>query len=344
LAKDPAQKANKLAGNILYHVEPAGPLEPEKSAGNEAPEVKRSRRFSNMIHSLEPTYAEIVALVRAHHRLVVCTVVRTQGSVPRGVGARFVVLPDGAARGTVGGGLFESRVVQDALAALAARESGTRAYDFRPKGTSAEAFGAVCGGKAEIYFDVVTPPDDLLIVGGGHCGRALARAAALLGSFAVTLVDDRPEFARREDLPEAVTVARVAPDFGDLAGYLHANAYVALVSQGYLTDLAALRQALAAAGPPAYIGMMGSRRKVRTVREALLAEGVSKEALDSVQAPIGLEIGSETPAEIAISILAQILDLRAKRARSRATAVDSESENPVDRSPSIVYDDLSPEQ
>jgi len=297
-----------------------------------------------MLHTRELTYGEIDALAQTHGRLVVCTIVRVQGSVPRGAGARFVVLPDGSTRGTIGGGLFESRVAQDALAALAARESGTRSYDFRPTGASEEAFGAVCGGRAEIYFDVVAPRDALLIVGGGHCGRALARAAALLGTFAVTLVDDRHEYVQRDDLPEAVTIAAVASDYGDLRRYLHANTYVALVSQGYQTDLAALRQALAAEEPPAYIGMMGSRRKVRTVREALRADGVSKEALDSVQAPIGLEIGSETPAEIAISILAQILDLRAKRARSRATAVDSESENPVDRSPSIVYDDLSPEQ
>ena len=255
------------------------------------------------------TFAELDALVRRHGRIVACLVVRAQGSVPRKAGARMAVLPDGGTRGTVGGGLFESLVRADALAALAAGQSVVKKYDFRETGTTPEAFGAVCGGWAELFLEVVVVPDHLLIVGGGHCGRALAGAAALLGGFEVTLTDDRPEFADDGEGPAGVSVVRAAPDFGDLPARVHARTFVVLVSRGAGTDEQALRQVLGT--DPAYIGMMGSRRKARTVLDRLRADGVPAERLARVHAPIGLSIGAETPAEIAVSILAQIIAVRA---------------------------------
>jgi xanthine dehydrogenase accessory factor len=254
------------------------------------------------------TYTEIDALVRRHGRVVVCLVVRAQGSVPRKVGARMAVFPDGTTQGTVGGGLFESLVRADALAALAEEQSLVKKYDFRETGTTPEAFGAVCGGWAELFLEVVALPDQLLIVGGGHCGRALAGAAALLGNFEVTLLDDRSDFADDEGWPLGVSVIHAAPEFGDLSARVHARTFVVLVSRGAGTDEQALRQIIET--DPAYIGMMGSRRKVRTVLDHLRAEGISAARLARVHAPIGLAIGAETPAEIAVSILAQIITVR----------------------------------
>jgi xanthine dehydrogenase accessory factor len=270
-----------------------------------------------MLRSAPVSYSEIDALQKAAGQLVVCTVVKTQGSVPRHVGARLVVLPDGTTQGTVGGGLFEAKVVEDALACLQARSSETKTYDFRPEGASPEAFGAVCGGRSDIFFEVVAPHDLLLIIGGGHCGRALARAAALLSDLAVTLIESRDALTDREDLPASVTVSPAAPDFTDLRASISSRTFVVLVTQGYTTDRDALRQVLLAEDSPAYIGMMGSRKKVRTVREDLLAEGIPAEHLDQIHAPIGLEIGAETPAEIAIAILAQIIAVRSGTAVSK---------------------------
>jgi xanthine dehydrogenase accessory factor len=196
----------------------------------------------------------------------------------------------------------------DALVALAEGQSVVKKYDFRETGTTPEAFGAVCGGWAELFLEVVAVPDQLLIVGGGHCGRALAGAAALLGNFEVTLLDDRPDFANDEDWPPGVSVVHVAPDFSGLSERVHARTFVVLVSRGAGTDEQALRQVIDT--EPAYIGMMGSRRKVRTVLDHLRAEGISTERLARVHAPIGLAIGAETPAEIAVSILAQIIAVR----------------------------------
>lgn len=254
-------------------------------------------------------HGDIDGLLRQHGRLVVCLVTRAQGSVPRKAGARMAVLPDGRTVGTVGGGLFESLVAADAGAALAAGESAWKKYDFREKGATPEAFGAVCGGWAELFLEVVSVPDQLLIVGGGHCGRALARAASLLDDFQVTLADDRAGLEDGGDLPGGVALVRLDPDLADLPAHVGPRTFVALVSRGAATDALALRRVIDSPAP--YIGMMGSRRKVRTVLDGLKADGVGEERLTRVHAPIGLAIGAETPAQIAVAILAQIIAVRA---------------------------------
>lgn len=254
-------------------------------------------------------HGDIAGLLRQHGRFVVCLVVRAQGSVPRKAGTRMAVLPDGRTVGTVGGGLFESLVAADALAALAAGESAWKKYDFREAGASPEAFGAVCGGWAELFLEVITVPDQLLIVGGGHCGQALARAAALLGDFEVTLADDRADQEDGGGLPEGIARVRLAADLADLPALVGPRTFVALVSRGAATDAAALRRVIDSPAP--YIGMMGSRRKVRTVLDGLKADGIGAERLARVHAPIGLAIGAETPAQIAVSILGQIISVRA---------------------------------
>ncbi len=258
-------------------------------------------------------WQEIAAERSARRPLVVATVVRTTGSVPRRAGAKMLIYPDGRAQGSVGGGLFESLVIRDALTALACGPSVTRTYSFNPEGTSPQAFGAVCGGRAEVFLEVLMPPDRLLIVGGGHCGRALARMASLL-DFTITLADDRAEYADPADYnyPNVESVLRLPPSFEGLPTP-DERTYVALISKGFVTDEAALRRVIAT--PAAYIGMIGSRRKRDIVYANLRADGFSEEQLARVHAPIGLEIGAETPEEIAVSVLAEIIQVRAARRR-----------------------------
>lgn len=254
-------------------------------------------------------WQEITAAVGARQSLVVATVVRDSGSVPRRAGAKMLVYPDGRTRDTVGGGLFEALVVRDALSALACRQNLTKTYSFNPEGTNPAAFGAICGGRADIFFEVVMPPDRLLIVGGGHCGKALARIASLL-DFSLVIADDREDFARPDDFPYAnvESVLHLPPDFAGLPAP-DANTYVAIISKGFVTDEAALRRVLDS--PAAYIGMMGSRRKREVVYNNMRADGISEEKLARVHAPIGLDIGAESPEEIAVSILAEIIQVRA---------------------------------
>lgn len=268
-------------------------------------------------------WQEVSNELAARRSAVVATVVRDSGSVPRGTGAKMLVYEDGRTLGTVGGGLFESLVVRDALELLASGRSETRIYSFNPEGTMPHSFGAVCGGRAEIYFDVAVPPEMLLIVGGGHCGRALAEAASLL-DFSIVIADDRAEFARPEDFafPNIASVLHLPADFAGLPEPDN-RTYVALVSKGYVTDEAALRRVIDS--PAAYIGMIGSRRKRDIVFDRLRADGVSEEKLSRVRSPIGLEIEAETPQEIAVSILAEIIAARRAAGREqRASAVERE--------------------
>lgn len=257
----------------------------------------------------ELTITDIAPLVRQHGRIVVCLIVRAQGSIPRQAGARMAVLPDGTTVGTIGGGLFESQVAAAAAEARQAGQSVLKKYDFREIGTSPDAFGAICGGQAEVFLEVLGRPDEILVVGGGHCGQALAHAAALVGSFQVVLLEDRPDFSDSAGLPGSVTVVPVDEQYAALAARVGPSSYVALVSRGAATDEAALRAVIGLDAP--YLGMMGSRRKARLVLENLRRDGVDPARLARVHTPIGLEIGAETPAEIAISILSQIIAVRA---------------------------------
>lgn len=256
-------------------------------------------------HSL---WQRVASELASRRSLVLATIVRDSGSVPRRTGSKMLIFSDGSYQGTVGGGIFELLVIRDATAALHRRRSTTHSYSFNPKGVDVDAFGAICGGRAEVFLEVIMPTERLLIVGGGHCGQALARAASLL-DFSVVVADDRAEFANPNDFPYP-NVERVIHDSADFANLPVPDdrTYVVLVSKGFLTDESALRRVIHS--PAAYIGMIGSLRKREAVFDKLRADSITDAQLARIHAPIGLEIGAESPEEIAVSILAQIIQVR----------------------------------
>jgi len=164
------------------------------------------------------------------------------------------------------------------------------------------------GGEVVVYLELHHPPAEMIIVGAGHVGQPLCTLGALLG-FRVTVMDDRPEFATRERFPEASRLVRVdfADPFRDVK--IHAWSHVILVTRGHRYDYECLRRVLQNKTEPLYLGMIGSRRRVRATFEALLAEGFPHEQLRSVRAPIGIDIGAETPAEIAVCVAAEIVQV-----------------------------------
>lgn len=161
-------------------------------------------------------------------------------------------------------------------------------------------------GKTEIYLEVHHPADELVIVGAGHVAMPLARMGTLLG-FRVSVLDDRPGFATRERFPDAARVLPVDFDrpFHDLP--LHARSHVILVTRGHRYDYACLMEALKVPDRPAYLGMIGSRRRVRATYLQLVADGIDAGRLRHVNAPIGLDIGAETPEEIAVAVAAELV-------------------------------------
>jgi xanthine dehydrogenase accessory factor len=162
-------------------------------------------------------------------------------------------------------------------------------------------------GGAEVYIEVIRKPATAIIVGAGHIGLYLTKIAKVVG-FEVIIVDDRAEFANAERLPDAdkVVAADVAGTLANLK--IDADTYVVLVTRGHKHDEIALREVVNSNA--AYIGMIGSRARVRTVQERLIRDGFAKEKVDRVYAPIGLDIGASTPEEIALSIVAEMVKVR----------------------------------
>jgi xanthine dehydrogenase accessory factor len=260
-------------------------------------------------------YDEVARRLRAGRTLAIATLIGRQGSAPRDEGAKMIVTDAGETAFSIGGGAFEALVVEDAKDAIREGRGFEKEYRFTERGDN--ALGMVCGGTARVLFEVVRPPVPLLIFGGGHVGRELAHLGARLG-FEVTVVDDRPRFLEPERYPANVRLVRVEHDFsGDLPP-VPEGAHVAIVTRCHRTDLAALRHA--AGRGAAYVGLIGSRRKVATVTARAEALGIPREALAGLHAPIGLPIGAETPEEIAVSIAAEMIAARHERQGSRRAA------------------------
>lgn len=239
---------------------------------------------------------------RAGQTVAMATVVAAHGSTPRATGAKMLVYPDGRIEGTVGGGEMERQVIEAAKNAIQTRRSQLIHYTYN----EADSNGVgICGGQNDVYIEVMAPPLELLIVGGGHVGLAVSKLAAFIGLDTV-IFDNRPEFANAERFPQAHKIFATEDLAGELSRYeIGAQTYILIVTRGHQDDAAALAAILPS--NPAYIGMIGSRRKGIKVRETMLQQGFTQEQLDRVHSPVGLDIGAETPEEIAVSILAEII-------------------------------------
>jgi xanthine dehydrogenase accessory factor len=233
------------------------------------------------------------------------TVVRARGSTPQRVGAKMLVFADGRTIGTIGGGCYENDAFWKAREALVSGKPSLQHYELNDD--FAQENGLVCGGQMDVHIDPLEPTPHLFIVGAGHVGWHLARLATDAG-FRIHVIDDREKFASRDRFPDAEEVIAEP-----IPGWLHradlpVSAYVVVVTRGHTHDLEAMR-ALAARDLK-YLGLIGSRAKVRRIYDHLTDEGLPRECLDRVHAPIGLDIGAVTPAEIAISILAELIAVR----------------------------------
>jgi xanthine dehydrogenase accessory factor len=283
-------------------------------------------------------FEEVARLLRQGRRVAVATVIQTSGSTPRKAGARMGILEDGAMVGSVGGGALEALVLEDARALLATGGTAVHEYSLR-EGDHPGSTGMVCGGNAKVHLQVEIPPERLLVFGGGHVGEALARVACEL-DFDVTVLDDRPGFLDPSRFPASVSLRTTGPDFSGELPDVGAGTYVAIVTRCHRTDLAALRRM--ADSPASYVGLIGSRRKIRVVMDQLRREGTPGEVLERVHAPIGLPIGACTPQEIAVSIAGEMIRVRRASDPSRSDPGPVPIPRPAESHRRLLGRDASP--
>jgi xanthine dehydrogenase accessory factor len=234
------------------------------------------------------------------------------GPVEDALGRRLLVSEDSVA-GSLGEKVLDDRAVELARQALARQYSGLHNVEIE-------------SGTWSLYVESQHPIPELVVVGAGHIARPLCRIAAMLG-FKVTVLDDRPEFADRRWFEDAAQVRVVDFDETFKATEVGPNTYVVLVTRGHKYDYDCILQLLTLNARPAYLGMIGSRRRVRAAFEALVRDGVDPERLAEVRAPIGLDIGAETPEEIALAIAAEIVGVR----RGGGGGAMSQEERVLDR-------------
>jgi len=269
-------------------------------------------------------YEEVARLLRGGRVLVVATLSSSHGSTPRRTGAKLIVCDSGETYFSIGGGAFEALVIEDAREAIRTGRGFEKEYRFVEQGE--EATGMVCGGLARVLFEVVTPPLPLFIFGGGHVGRELAHLAARLG-FEVAVVDDRPAYLESERYPVGVRLLRAERDFSAGLPEIPTGGYVAVVTRCHKTDLAAVRHAIGRGA--SYVGLIGSRRKIRTVLERASELGAAPQDLREIRGPIGLPIGAESPEEIAVSIAAEMIAVRRSSPAAEAARTPRRSAHEV---------------
>ncbi len=253
----------------------------------------------------------VINAIEAGRGVTLATIVGP-ASMPQGMlGRKLVVHPDGRVDGTLGVTSLDERVgreLQDAGPA-----ASPRLVSLPLTKEEASSLGVEPNTSIQIFLDVMTPPPTLLIVGSGHVAQPVSSIGKTLG-FRVVVLDDRESFANRERFPDAdqILVGEFSQELPKFP--IHPATYVIIVTRGHAYDEGALRSVVGSRA--AYIGMIGSARKVRTVLDNLASTGIPQEQLDRVYSPIGLDIGAETPAEIALSIMAEIVNVRRRGRRS----------------------------
>jgi xanthine dehydrogenase accessory factor len=249
-------------------------------------------------------YLKAVELEKSGEAGALCTIISSKGSTPRNAGTKMLVYQDGNISGTVGGGELENRVRGAALEAIADGRPRLLAYNMTDM---ARGDPGICGGQVEVYVEPILPAPAMLIIGGGHVGKAVSHLAKWLG-FRVVVSDDRPEFCTPEANPDADAFLPVPmnqiPDHINITP----QTFIVLTTRGVSVDVVGLPALISS--PAAYIGVIGSRRRWTTTVKALTKAGVPAKDIKRIHSPIGLELSAETPEEIAVSILSEIIMIR----------------------------------
>jgi len=255
--------------------------------------------------AMEDVFEAIVRIRERGGSAVLATVVAASDSSPRSAGAKMLIEDNGTITGTVGGGAMEDHVRREALQVM--EEGQCRMVHYDGADTVDGPAGMACGGRTEVFLEPVSAPPTLYVFGGGHISFFVARMAAMVG-FRVVVTDDRADYATRERFPDAAAV--MTADFAETCSRVRVNrtSCIVIATSTHARDEAVLQWALKT--DARYIGMVGSTKKREAMVARLKSQGVAEDLLRAVHSPIGLNIGAETPEEIAVSIMAEIIAVK----------------------------------
>jgi len=247
-------------------------------------------------------YKEILNIYENGKKAALATIISNKSHTPRHVGAKMLIKSNGDTLGTVGGGNIEQNICREAEEVI--RKNKAKIINFDLTGKPDSGIDMSCGGIMEIFLEPILPTPVIFIFGGGHVSLALYKIAKTVG-FSVVIIDDREKYTRKERFPEADDV--IFSEYKDVFSKININesSYIVIATEEHRYDEFVLEKVINL--NYAYLGMMASPKKRNTIFSNLKKRGIKKEMLDKVCSPIGVDINSETPEEIAVSILAEII-------------------------------------
>jgi xanthine dehydrogenase accessory factor len=253
----------------------------------------------------EDIFEEIVRLRTNGLRAALAIIIAHEGATPRKDSVKMLVGEDGRQMGNVGGGAVELEVCRIAREVMDSGKSKLLSFDLTHIDHDERAL--VCGGSMQIYLEPILPDPALFIFGAGHVGKAVANAATLIG-FKIRVLDDRPRYAVSERFPDAEVT--LVEDWETVWEKLKitSSSYIFIATQRPISDRICLKQSVMSSAR--YIGLLGSRKKTQILLDALEKEGIDRSKLDRVFVPAGFDIDSETPEEIAASIMPELIAAR----------------------------------
>ena len=248
-------------------------------------------------------YDEVTLSVQNRQKAALCIVTSTKGSAPRKIGAKMIVYDNGWISGTIGGGDLEKKVVENAIMAIKTNKPGIFKHDLLNQ------HGMCCGGTVEIYIEPIMNKKKLYIFGSGHTGQALAKYAVNF-EFDIFIIDDRKEYLDEIDT-EGVNKMNLEHNKALQSLPFDDDVFIVIVTYSHGIDRDVLAYCLKK--PFAYLGMIGSKRKIEVTKKMFVEGKIgTAEDLEKIHMPIGIDISAETPDEIAVSILAEIIKVKNK--------------------------------
>ncbi|HBF89221.1 MAG TPA: xanthine dehydrogenase [Bacteroidales bacterium] len=246
-------------------------------------------------------YTQLAEIEKNRENIALCTILETKGSTPRKAGSKMIVWEDGRIFGTVGGGTIEKSIIEDAKTQIKLSQAIKKFYNL------GDDLGMHCGGKMEVFIEPIISKLKLYVFGAGHIGKSLAKYCPDFG-FSVTMIDDRPEVFEHFSFGNAECIIKNFSQAIDELKFDN-NTFSVVVTYNHANDEAVVEKI--AKKPHKYVGMIGSKTKVALAKKRFLEEKIfTQDELDKIHMPIGIKFNAQTPDEIALSIVAQLIDIK----------------------------------